>query len=158
MRHEFMKAILVEPECDLHRYAFADWLQENGEEALGEFIAVQLQVHQRDTCYCLSQRLHNACSNSYDPLIRRSAELFYSAYSNLYATAPPLFYDLDFRRGFAFRVEVTAYEWERDGPKLLKTQPITELRFRGYRGESSLFSWKNDDNALEWARIRAKDI
>src|SRR5437868_5364079 len=49
MNHEdaFWKAVLADPDDDLPRLAFADWLEESGDEderARAEFIRVQLEL------------------------------------------------------------------------------------------------------------------
>src|SRR5678816_1710614 len=40
----FLDAIIREPECDTHRLVIADWLEERGDEAWGEFIRVGCEL------------------------------------------------------------------------------------------------------------------
>ena len=43
-RAAFWKSIVAEPDDDTVRLAFADWLDENGDAALAEFIRVQIEL------------------------------------------------------------------------------------------------------------------
>ena len=40
----FLQAIIAEPDDDVHRLVFADWLQENGQEERAEFVRVQIEL------------------------------------------------------------------------------------------------------------------
>ena len=49
-RDAFLAAIIAEPADDVRRLAFADWLQENGEEDRAEFIRVQCRSEHEAPC------------------------------------------------------------------------------------------------------------
>lgn len=51
--HNILQAIIVEPDDDLHRLAYADWCEENGQPERAEFIRLQIALwnEQRD-CNC----------------------------------------------------------------------------------------------------------
>jgi uncharacterized protein (TIGR02996 family) len=85
-RDALLAAITANPDEDTPRLVYADWLQENGEEARAEFIRLQCRIeHTR----------HGA--PGWDRLLKREKELRVQLFAHL-ATAG--FADLTFRRGF----------------------------------------------------------
>jgi len=53
--------VLTNPNDDLPRLAYADYLQEyggEGERAYGEFIQLQIQIHRRDPYYCMDDEVN----------------------------------------------------------------------------------------------------
>ncbi|MBY0230983.1 MAG: TIGR02996 domain-containing protein, partial [Gemmataceae bacterium] len=45
MTHDaFLEAILADPHDDAHRLVYADWLEENGDEARARFIRLQCRA------------------------------------------------------------------------------------------------------------------
>lgn len=64
-RDGFMERIVAEPDEDTHRLVFADWLQENGDEARADFIRVQCELTKELTD--ISERHHNNLDMILDP-------------------------------------------------------------------------------------------
>ena len=103
-----LEEILGNPADDTPRLVYADWLMDNGREARGEFIRLQVELHHEEPGYTLdcrrSPKVHEKSAN---PKIRRAMELLreFSAQGMAAAWQEPeiplsCWADLEWRRGF----------------------------------------------------------
>jgi uncharacterized protein (TIGR02996 family) len=113
----FLNEILKNPDEDMPRLIYADWLEEQG-DARGEFIRVQCELAEI-----------NALVPEYFDLQERSATLL-TEHGD--AWARELQQDVrkaDFHRGFIDTITMTAKNFVKAGEQLLATVPVHWLRF-----------------------------
>jgi uncharacterized protein (TIGR02996 family) len=116
-RAALLQAIIADPEADDRRLIFADWLQDNGEEARAEFIRVQVQL---------------AGLDEDDParpdLVRREQWLLARNQAWYEEVAKALRPGAVFRRGFIDEVDWTASAFIKGGGGLWKHSPVEVVR------------------------------
>lgn len=130
----------------------ADWLKENGEEALGEFIQVQCEMASSTDRECGGFSLHKSHCVCWTPgreacnraRIRREKEKGLFTFDNLERWGchrwernclrldelehlPGDITAVLFRRGFISRVRCPLNDWERLGPSLVGRHPIERV-------------------------------
>ena len=110
------------PDDDTPRLVFADWLDENGDEARGEFIRVQCEL---PSCEHGSRRLH---------LSRREQDLLNECQDVWIEYLRPFMYEWSdkpwaFRRGFVERLELQSETFVEHGEELLTLTPIRDAVF-----------------------------
>ncbi len=133
-----LAAVLADPEDDLPRLVYADWLEENGQGELAEFIRVQCEMGR-------APKRHGAgafCQCRRCVLYRRECELL-DEYAYLWFP-PPLVACLSpagthFRvptpgmvgahvtRGFAGHIACTLADWLSVGPAVVRSHPVTSV-------------------------------
>lgn len=148
------RAILEEPECDLHRLAYADRCEEMGDDARAEFIRVQCELAR--PCrpgYSYSRHVDDECAKC-DRLGRRERELLVP-HAETWAVAgldgghwgatadakgvslhhwddprygPMMDVAVTFRRGFVEEVRITLAGFLRYVAALFAVHPITSVR------------------------------
>lgn len=139
-RDALLRAVLDHPDDDLPRLAFADWCEENGDDARAEFVRVQVALWdaQRD-CLCGSRtgghrftggQHHNGpCAASQLRVesggrsVRarvREVELF----DALFAAPHHPWGRVECSRGFIHRVTIAHDAWLEHGPALVRAHPI----------------------------------
>jgi uncharacterized protein (TIGR02996 family) len=95
---DFVAAICASPEDDALRLVYADWLDENGEEARAEFIRLQLQMeglHRREPARrALEERANTLLKEHRETWLRELPE-----WARKHA---------EFRRGFVHHIEPTS--------------------------------------------------
>lgn len=112
----FIQAIIEDPEDDLPRLVYADWLEEQGDPR-GEFIRLQVQ---------------SAALPEYDPAresLDQRAQQLLDAY--IYGWTKPIgaqVQDLKFRRGFVESLTMRAKAFLERGEEIFQSTPIRWLR------------------------------
>lgn len=151
--HDFLPAILAEPERDDLRLIYADWLEESGQEERGEFVRVQceldpLRKHGHGAAYphegscdkCLrAARLERRerellTRTGVDWLVRMgegwrslAGVCLHTAESRI-SFISPFSGSVLFRRGFVAAVSCPLPAWQQHGPTIVYAQPVTEVR------------------------------
>jgi uncharacterized protein (TIGR02996 family) len=170
-----LRAIIDEPGDDLRRLAYADWLEETGEEKYAEFIRAQLALAGVES-KCGSGSGDYLCCRSLScelcPLIRRQnaawievprvAQKFPREFKwTIYAgqdISPPVAH---IRRGFVESVECPLALWLEHGPAIVRRHPVervvTDREPGSYPG--GRFGWhknRNLDPARFWQVVPAE--
>lgn len=117
-----LDAIVREPDDDLHRLVYADWLEEQGHDARAEFIRVQLERARPDT---EESRLK--------ALIRREKALLAQNGRRWAKPFRPRLTRLGYRRGFVERASADAELFLSGPDDLLTCAPILLLALRDAR-------------------------
>ncbi len=125
----FLRAVLADPDDDVTRLAHADWLLENGHEARGEFIQVQIRIARR------AERAVGPggwCDAALWPALRKREEHLLAAHGQGWAgIARTATEEYTFRRGYVEEVRLTAAQFLAHGDALFATHPIRRIRFSG---------------------------
>jgi uncharacterized protein (TIGR02996 family) len=126
----FLAAILAEPDADVHRLVYADWLDEHGDPDRAEFIRVQCAV-------AIDPLAHNPppsnprCACSLCTLRRRERALLTSHQVDWRMRDLPGMpfgnWVTDFRRGFVAEVTLSCDQWMRHGPALVRAAPLERV-------------------------------
>lgn len=119
-RQAFIAKIIETPDDDAPRYAYADWLRDQGEDELADFIQMQLANPEPN----------------YDMLRYGNFRLFRKYASDLCnllftkETNPTLAPSdtIEVRRGFVESIVISASCFEANAEKILAEHPITEVR------------------------------
>lgn len=143
-----LAAIIQEPDCDLHRFVYADLLEEQGEVERAEFIRVQLELAETGLEKCSSPVVAEttkwACGRcTFCRLTRRSEELlhricpgeiFYPNTCRLVTLVPEDWQsskgvtpDLYYRRGFVESIVCDWPWWAQHHAEVLACQPVTKV-------------------------------
>lgn len=126
-RAALLKAICENPDDDTPRLVFADWLQENGEEARAEFIRLQVRH---------AERLRHAAPNT-EKFARRARELWLEHGVQWRADLPAanwLKWHDAFFRGFVERVTVASDTELVRHAEVVFGQPIRQLVITNFEG------------------------
>jgi uncharacterized protein (TIGR02996 family) len=155
-RAAFLAAIIVEPDDDLPRLVYADWLDEHGEPERAEFIRVQCRITAMEREYDPQSLLPDShpAHAEYRALRRRDWELLLHCNEEGYTLSDreaswlpgPLLAIIreqdgrrvvhrswQWRRGFVAEVELPADDFARHGEALLLAAPVEVLRLTGGR-------------------------
>ena len=127
----FLAAIIADPDNDMPRLVYADYLDERGDSDRAEFIRVQCELAQRNSAQLQSLReLHQKDwqLSQFDGLQR-------------------------FRRGFIEVVDVSAESLLRHHEQLFRMAPVQELRIRNASGH-----WANLAAIADLRKIRTLDL
>ncbi len=133
----FLAAINADLDDDTVRLVFADWLQENGDEARAEFIRIQCAVTGGGADWGgwgspslagtpqTNERLGELAARHRK---RWSRQLPHWALKNAHHCYPKIHYG--FRRGFLYAFDATAGQWLQHGGRVRHLTPVGELRLR----------------------------
>lgn len=134
----FLADIIDNPDDDTPRLIFADWLDEHGNEARGEFIRVQcaLAGYEKFTEQCECQRLlerDRPCD--WCRLKKRERELMgVTSVCALWLDLVPCGVSEPFpQRGFLRSVTCTAANWVIHSDAILAIQPVVEVKLTDFR-------------------------
>jgi uncharacterized protein (TIGR02996 family) len=120
----FLRAIAEEPLEDLHRLAFADWLEEHGHAERGQFIRLQCR-HDRLPDYPLARR---RLAEEIAALFRAHGAAWTAGLPNC---KPVEWHDLDnFRGGLLEHLTLGQYIEEKDRVGLFQAVDVRSLRTR----------------------------
>lgn len=114
---DFKQAIVASPEDDVLRLAFADWLEEQGNETRANFIRTQIEAAKLPCWSLRRKRMEEEADlvrqehyEEWDPeLMEYSSELYC------------------YRRGIAEGVRLWAKDWLKHWPEVKKLAPITRI-------------------------------
>jgi uncharacterized protein (TIGR02996 family) len=113
----FLQAIIEQPDDDLPRLAFADWLTEHGDEARAEFIRVQIEL---------------ARLSVYDPRARplrdREAALLQTHGDAWRGALARITSEAVFHRGFVERVKLGVRQFMDNAAELVRLAPIRTVQ------------------------------
>jgi uncharacterized protein (TIGR02996 family) len=137
-------AIITEPAEDLHRLAYADWLEEHGDDARAEFVRAQ----------CAYPGWFGALPGPSDPLpgaVARAWDLLHGGVADAWLGGMPGApfgpgragtpcwerasrggdISVRFRRGFVSEVTLPCAAWEGHGPALVRAAPVERVTLTG---------------------------
>lgn len=145
-----LKAIIADPADDLPRLAYADLLEEAGEDDRAEFIRAQVGFArlQSEECACgfVPHPVCDVCR-----LGRRIAALWDAAVPpGGWIDVPGWAGEFRFRRGFLAEVRPTAADWLEHGPWAVRNWPLERVELIGKRpyavpdADEALFGWRHD--------------
>lgn len=121
-REALLRAIYENPDDDTPRLVFADWLQENGDEARAEFIRVQVELP-RHTPHTIPWHKCNA----------RARKLL-AVYEDQWRGEVPndiSWHYPEFRRGFLERLVISDFAaFEQQATRIFAATPLRELLIR----------------------------
>jgi uncharacterized protein (TIGR02996 family) len=119
----FLQAILEEPDEDVHRLVYADWLEEHGDQDRAEFIRVQCRL----ALLSENDPARAALEARQDELLRTHGRVWVEEVPVL----PGVTWS-GFDRGFPARAAVELSEWdnfENRMSAMLAAAPVREVRF-----------------------------
>jgi uncharacterized protein (TIGR02996 family) len=121
-RETFLRAICADPADDTARLVFADWLEEHGEAARGEFIRVEV---------ALAHRIpeDEADGTRRAALFARRAELLNRHRREWLEPFVGYAKAASFDRGFVRELDVPAHAFLAHGEQWLAITPLTRVRF-----------------------------
>ncbi len=137
---KFLAAIIAEPDDDLPRLVFADWLEENGDSDRAEFIRLQ----------CAAEREPFASSQR-GMMVARADRLLAA---NKARWSIPLIHGVQkFRRGFVEHLHISADDLIQHAGQIERAAPVTGLRLSAVADRSIRLV------EIEWlARVRSLEI
>lgn len=155
-----LASICAKPAEDTPRLVYADWLQENGQEARAEFIRVQvklalLDIDEHAYTFWRGQlgtgpkwvgelaQLRN-CEMWLLGEAAKPGEIRPFAWEWFHEPYPWIF-ERGLRRGFIERIDCRAFEFLRHEEEFRKTQPITEVRFIEHGAELCFYNDQHPD-------------
>jgi uncharacterized protein (TIGR02996 family) len=134
-----LRAVIEEPEEDLPRLLYADWLEEFGSEEdhiCSEFIRVQCEIARlkSERCFCGDSGDPTGCFRCKTLAKLRRRELAFYMNPGTDSFLPDGMRDshltlrhIYFKRGFADSVSLDTEAWLEHGPTLCATHPITRV-------------------------------
>ena len=111
-------AIIANPREDTPRLAYADWLDENGDEARARFIRLQYEIEKLPP---IGPKASKAKKEE-EALLKKHGHKWAGEITELVG-----YYR--FRRGFVELVRVTAASFIKHGGRLFELAPVREVRF-----------------------------
>jgi uncharacterized protein (TIGR02996 family) len=117
----FLQAIIAEPDENAPRLIYADWLEEQGDQDLAEFIRVQCELDHLEPSDRRGKRLRERVQS----LIRQHGEVWAGPLRQL-----DCYWYLRFKRGFIYSVEVEAQEFLDHVPEFFARHPLQVIEFR----------------------------
>jgi uncharacterized protein (TIGR02996 family) len=118
-----LSAIAAHPEEDTPRLMFADWLDEHGKPRRAEFIRVQIELSRLE-------HLPRAALDRHVPLFRRNQELLDNHRAEVLGLALPSAAEVEFRRGFAWEVALSAFHFHQRRDALAAMRPLPRITVR----------------------------
>jgi uncharacterized protein (TIGR02996 family) len=163
------RAVLAEPDEDLPRLAFADWLDENGRAARAELIRVQIEAaraepfsHARRAAATLGGKLLGAHQTEWWGEFRAAVQASLGDDEAVHVSetlAPPLpgvvRVQVQFERGFIGHVALQSAVFVRVADAVFETEPVQSLRIE--RTPSPPDAWESLEPVFEvghLARVR----
>jgi uncharacterized protein (TIGR02996 family) len=129
---DFLKSILEQPDDDVTRLAFADWLMEKGDaasSARGEFIQVQIQLARRSQT---DGSPADWADSARTPELKARESALLAAHKTEWARAvAPLVTDYTFHKGFIEQVTLSRALFESSAEQLFELAPIQRIRLTG---------------------------
>lgn len=120
-RQALLRSILADPEDDLPRLVFADWLEENGEEAYAEYIRVEVEW----------SRMSGGTYPEYHRLNRDQQRVWHRRRQTENREPSPQSHVPNllcwYERGFVQTVVTEADEWFIHGDVIVASEPVYEL-------------------------------
>ncbi len=123
-----LEAIIAEPDCDMHRLVYADWMEDQGETARAESI----RCDQR-TAFLMIGRLKpfdgRPCGRFWasNQGMSLSEDACHAAIGSLGNLDWPAHTEVIFRRGFVEKVVTTAAGWGQHGRAICAGHPVTRV-------------------------------
>ena len=151
---DFLAAILAAPNDDSLRWAYADWLDEQGEGERAEFIRVQLVL--------TTMQPGTVVWDMRDAFLRRERELLETCGGvwngellEAVGVEPGVFGLGPYHRGFIETVTCTAAAWLVYGDAILAAQPVREVALTTWPGWAADASRENTEANLRhnWPRV-----
>lgn len=137
----FLHAITTDPDDDIHRLVYADWLEENDQQPRGEFIQLQCQIARMQP------------TDPALPALQASANTILQEYQEEFLGILPRVADIvyQFRRGFVEVVQLPMSHSKHHLPRIFQHAPLLqELEFHNpYLEESSHDQPYNNDARAE---------
>src|SRR5262249_17922888 len=131
-----LAAVCEQPEDDLARLAYADWLDETGESARAEFIRGQIAMLRLEPddprlapLAARTAELEQQHGKRWKRTLPRWASLKYEFIVADMMQRPDHLPDSLFHRGFPAVIECTCAEWRRNAARLLQRLPIQGVCF-----------------------------
>jgi uncharacterized protein (TIGR02996 family) len=155
MSHQFLQAILANPDDDTPRLVYADWLDENGNPERAEFIRVQIELAKLSRW----DPKRKALEQREDELFTRernwrewtgSLPEFFNANWEQCAGRPEAW--VTFRRGFPHEVKCSAKSWFDHAEEFYSAAPIEAVN-----GLESFDDWKPTQALRRLRRIELDD-
>lgn len=127
----FLADILANPDDDVPRLIYADWLEEHGWSERAEFIRVQCELDRNFVGYTYADRRaledrEHACR----PLWTRDP---HTLRGTIGGDADERGWGWHYARGFVEVVECPCQEWLAHGPALVRAHPIRKVRLSDKR-------------------------
>ncbi len=119
-----LAAVAANPDDDLPRLVYADWLDENGQPLRAEFIRLQIEIARKET-------LPRAALNLFTHLWRRQQEILDDHRDELLGPLAEVNFapqDFEFRRGFLEKVSLGGLDFLRHGGSLRTLVPTPSVR------------------------------
>jgi uncharacterized protein (TIGR02996 family) len=130
-----LRAIVESPDDDLPRLAYADWLEEQGNDDRAEFIRVQLRLARMAATAPEREegqrRERELLETHADEWLKPFRKWLHEPADILIPHRPRW----EFRRGFLERATLTVEGFGKDGKKLLDAAPVREAWFPDCEGE-----------------------
>jgi uncharacterized protein (TIGR02996 family) len=131
MEHVFLQSILEQPDDDMARLAYADWLMERGDPAgaaRGEFIQIQCQLARREGTAEDRDRWAEAAART--PELQARAQALLDRYGAAWAAPVRGLVDAyEFRRGFVECVTLSAQAFLAHAQELVQRTPLRHVHF-----------------------------
>src|SRR5262245_16310631 len=125
----FLQTILEQPQDDLVRLAYADWLLEQGDPARaarGQFIALQIQLARRAADWVTALEMKDLARV---PALKAREQELLGKYAGEWAKpVMPLVTGYTFRRGFVEIVETTCAQFEKHAATLFTLAPLRRVK------------------------------
>lgn len=138
-----LAAVLANPDDDLPRLVYADWLEEHGEPERAEFIRVQVELARRSGEVCVACDDGAECECDIRQLRRRERELIDAHGFDWFQTTIPGI-DLipclnptmqpgggmipaTIRRGFVDEIRCTLADWLSHGSAIVRKHPVSRV-------------------------------
>lgn len=129
MKDILFQAILDNPDDDLSRLAYADWLLENGnrsDQEFGEFIQLQIEIARQEPEYYLSWDNLTRELGSAIRTHRRAAQLLHKSWG-LPRVDLKCYWKAEFRRGFPHTVRCEESDWIKSIYKVVEFAPVCRV-------------------------------
>lgn len=121
-----LAAILANPEEDTPRLVYADWLQENGDEARAEFIRIQCELYRRFPDHCGFPADKSLLSPHELILDHRCRQLMTAHGNDWFPMTGPQIIHLVYR-GFICRIICDWADWRDHAKDILARHPVREV-------------------------------
>lgn len=141
-------AIVAQPDDDIVRLIYADWLQENGQPARAQFIRVQVAAAQAEPFSPQALKEEKTAAGLLDANPHWRRALLKRAIR------------VEFARGFAERVYVDAAVFPRDAESLFAEEPVRAIQVMRYAGSVpvSLAPFFETPQLQQVARLDVTDL
>ncbi|MFM8272421.1 MAG: TIGR02996 domain-containing protein [Gemmata sp.] len=146
-RDALLAAILANPAEDTPRLVYADWLQENGEPARGEFVRLQVGAAQAEPFSPQARE----CEAAAQRLLAKNVQAWTRHISDHVVGQR-------FVRGFVGHAVVNAATFARDAPALFAVEPVDSLQVMRFAFTTATVSLDPFLNSPHVARVARLDL